>query len=634
MATSKSTESMTSQFGMGVPPPNHEKLMSHASSVPGHDSFGGQVAAMLGATGPEYPGANRPGTAPMPGSMNQRLPAQQQQQQLLVNGLGQGASMTNPNDTAALRDEIRRLQLALVDKFRGRNKMTGGSQFRISNQRGKETDTKCKECAGLRNQVKGMKRECGELRNFGNELQKQLAAAARLRAEHEKQMADDTMAWGVERKSLLLQLQTQKQSDDKQTSPIFVEIEGDKTAEVQLLKKRIQEYEVSMMKAEREFKLCQAQAADDRVAFGKRETAWNAEKARLMAELDASRRRERKSSEASDRAADEALAELRESLRATEAVRDDYKDEVDQLRLDLIAKGDGHDSLLERVLQLEKHLHEEKEKHTATTTELSGKKAELVDLTRSLKTMASELEDRTVEAKAAQERCKAAEDGRSRAEEQLAAAKRAQETCERTIKTLEDTIERLRRQLVESNDDVEDLRRQLQVKTDALRQCSADRDKALIALDRARETLAEQEETFEAQMKMHKEALEAALNSVVRLCVVAPTVNVHMGELSLALSLPILLLSSHFHSRHADVFDSVQIAGDQTQTFKAPLPTNKLRGFVEQQVLPKFAKIFVQPTEGAAPNGEKLDQWLQGLLVEMQGTIERHLTKLFAQVKT
>ena len=36
--------------------------------------------------------------------------------------------------------------------------------------------------------------------------------------------------------------------------------------------------------------------------------------------------------------------------------------------------------------------------------------------------MASELEDRTVEAKAAQERCKAAEDGRSRAEEQLAAA--------------------------------------------------------------------------------------------------------------------------------------------------------------------------------------------------------------------
>ena len=280
-------------------------------------------------------------------------------------------------------------------------------------------------------------------------------------------MADDTMAWGVERKSLLLQLQTQKQSDDKQTSPIFVEIEGDKTAEVQLLKKRIQEYEVSMMKAEREFKLCQAQAADDRVAFGKRETAWNAEKARLMTELDASRRRERKSSEASDRAADEALAELRESLRATEAVRDDYKDEVDQLRLDLIAKGDGHDSLLERVLQLEKHLHEEKEKHTATTTELSGKKAELVDLTRSLKTMASELEDRTVEAKAAQERCKAAEDGRSRAEEQLAAAKRAQETCERTIKTLEDTIERLRRQLVESNDDVEDLRRQLQVKTEA-----------------------------------------------------------------------------------------------------------------------------------------------------------------------
>ena len=151
---------------------------------------------------------------------------------------------------------------------------------------------------------------------------------------------------------------------------------------------------------------------------------------------------------------------------------------------------------------------------------------------------------------------------------------------------------------------------------------------------------------MEAQIRMHKQALEAALNSVVRLCVVAPTVNVHMG--------------------------------DKTQTFKAPLPQSKLKGFVEGQVLPKFAKvneswtlrrrrwpslspmprprlipptlarnhahtshasrglsqIFVQPKEGSSPNGDPLDKWLQNLLVEMQGTIERHLTKLFAQVKT
>jgi hypothetical protein len=91
------------------------------------------------------------------------------------------------------------------------------------------------------------------------------------------------------------------------------------------------------------------------------------------------------------------------------------------------------------------------------------------------------------------------------------------------------------------------------------------------------------------------------------------------------------LLSSGFRLNNIPFLFSC--AGNQSQIYKAPLPTNKLRGFVEQQVLPKFAKIFVQPTEGSAPNGEALDEWLKGLLLEMQGTIERHLTKLFAQVK-
>ena len=36
--------------------------------------------------------------------------------------------------------------------------MTGGSQFRIGNQRGRDVEAKCKECAGLRNQIKGTKR--------------------------------------------------------------------------------------------------------------------------------------------------------------------------------------------------------------------------------------------------------------------------------------------------------------------------------------------------------------------------------------------------------------------------------------------------------------------------------------------
>jgi len=65
-------------------------------------------------------------------------------------------------------------------------------------------------------------------------------------------------------------------------------------------------------------------------------------------------------------------------------------------------------------------------------------------------------------------------------------------------------------------------------------------------------------------------------------------------------------------------------------SFKAPLPKEKIRHFVQDQVLPKFAKIFAQPKDGCAPDGKaNLDTWLQKVLVEMQQTIEKHLAKVF-----
>ena len=64
-------------------------------------------------------------------------------------------------------------------------------------------------------------------------------------------------------------------------------------------------------------------------------------------------------------------------------------------------------------------------------------------------------------------------------------------------------------------------------------------------------------------------------------------------------------------------------------SFKAPLPREKIRHFVQDQVLPKFATIFQQTADGMSPDGKDLDAWLQNLLVDMQNTIEKHLSKVF-----
>ena len=37
----------------------------------------------------------------------------------------------------------------------------------------------------------------------------------------------------------------------------------------------------------------------------------------------------------------------------------------------------------------------------------------------------------------------------------------------------------------------------------------------------------------------------------------------------------------------------------------------------------------MQMEEGTGPNGDSIDQWLKDVTVEMQGSIEKHLSKVF-----
>lgn len=96
-----------------------------------------------------------------------------------------------------------------------------------------------------------------------------------------------------------------------------------------------------------------------------------------------------------------------------------------------------------------------------------------------------------------------------------------------------------------------------------------------------------------------KEQIDDAAQSSVRLCVVAPTVNVTFG--------------------------------DQVLSYKAPLPKERIKSTLELQVLPNFAKGFIQQKEGLAPDGSPMDDWLKEMTVTMQGSIEKHLSRVFRQ---
>lgn len=110
------------------------------------------------------------------------------------------------------------------------------------------------------------------------------------------------------------------------------------------------------------------------------------------------------------------------------------------------------------------------------------------------------------------------------------------------------------------------------------------------------QTVQRQAETTEWR---HRQELEQAMQSIVRLCVVAPSVNVNVPDAQL-------------HT-------------------KTDMPQHQITRVIRENILPEFTKIFVQSSEGAGPThaSESLEVWLESLLSDMQHTIENHLMQVF-----
>jgi hypothetical protein len=107
-------------------------------------------------------------------------------------------------------------------------------------------------------------------------------------------------------------------------------------------------------------------------------------------------------------------------------------------------------------------------------------------------------------------------------------------------------------------------------------------------------------------------SLEDAMQSLVRLCVVAPTVNIHLANQPLNATPP---------------------PGVVVPSPESPAP--EIRRLVEDDILASYTNIFLQKEEGGAPEqiGGKLEKWLETLLAEMQQTIQQKLKAFFKERK-
>lgn len=107
---------------------------------------------------------------------------------------------------------------------------------------------------------------------------------------------------------------------------------------------------------------------------------------------------------------------------------------------------------------------------------------------------------------------------------------------------------------------------------------------------------------MEAEKEEVKKVVEKAIVSSVRLCVVAPTVNVHIP--------------------------------DKKVKFQSSLPEGQLKKFIDEHVFSKYSTLFKQETDDSSPApGTPVQAWIKIILSEMQTSIEKHVNNAMESAK-
>ena len=131
----------------------------------------------------------------------------------------------------------------------------------------------------------------------------------------------------------------------------------------------------------------------------------------------------------------------------------------------------------------------------------------------------------------------------------------------------------------------------LQVAKERNAELQAQLDKALKAQQDFDKRLAE------VTAKAKKDLMQQTLQSMVRLCIVAPSVSLHINSKEKAL--------------------------------KGPFPEERIRRIIEEEILPRYTELYIQFQEGSAPDGSKLEDWLETMLSAMYQSMKEHLQEIF-----
>jgi len=484
----------------------------------------------------------------------------------------------------------------MIDQFRGKNKnrFTGGSQFRAKPtkdngpDRSAELNSLRQSLKSLRGEMKTMKIEFGEMEScVESDRQARYLVEEELRKEHMKTI---NLKHELDKLNNLLEKQVGQPKINMEPTGMDLQMLEARLKEAMKQTDNLRENKNTIVKELKTKNEEIKELGQRREAEKKR---WEEERSRLYEEIDRWRQRSKESLsalESTEAKNKKETSKIEDKLRrmskqASEKTKGELKKKETELKK-LAEEAEALRSSHDKYIELEKEHKLERRNSQAVLTKLEGLKEELAR-------KSSMGEQGKIDMDNAEEKIR-------KLNEEIVDLREILDTDEAQIKILRKEIEQLK-----DNKDVEkeriNLVQKLKETADELRTVSEEKKEMMEKYHAKIEEFNILEAKAARDRRNHTNNMEQALNSIVRLCVVAPTVNVQMAE-------------------------------DKSMSFKAPLPREKIRHFVQDQVLPKFAKIFAQPKDGCAPDGKNsLDTWLQKVLVEMQHTIEKHLSKVFGK---
>jgi len=528
-----------------------------------------------------------------------------------------------------LKDEVRRLQNALLERFRGNSKFVSGGQFRAAQSRQTNDPEKCMQCSGMRVQVKRVKGECRDLRAHCEEVEAKMTDAHNAKSRLEIQMQHAQQQHTQSMQQMMGQLQAAREGEAAQAQIVDrlrAELEKLRNQK-NVVQENKQDEALRRQRDELERRLAAAQAAANRA----KELEIELKKLRIyVREIESKHKRtevQLKEEQAATGMARTQLRAAEKSVQQLEQEKVETEKRITELKIQNTVQ-------IKEIEVVKTKLVKEEGEKVQLILKLGQMKGQIGNLEMQAKKAKGEAETARRDLKSLQQKYdelmrqhKSREGEVEEYQEEIARLRGEMEALQKEVERLRAEVQALKDQLARRNEEDDDkvpqdqhdhLEEQLQKALADLEKANGDKSSLAEQLKAAQEELAdlrkqlrlktdevaklekekkEIKDKAKAQQKLHAKALETAMQSLVRLCVVAPTVNVHLGE--------------------------------QTLGCKAPLPQKTIRSLVEHQILPNFTSIFLQAEEGAGPGGATLDTWLEGLLAEMQSSIERHLKHVF-----